>query len=198
MGLDLTYIQGQTPIDFEEKKELLIKTITNRDELNEFEQLGIEKAIEWIYKKKFTQEQLLSEEFIKLLHKRMFGEVWRWAGSFRKSNKNIGVDKFQIPIKVKNLIEDCRYWIENAVYSEDEICVRFKHKLVFIHPFTNGNGRHSRLLADIMVEKLFNKPVFTWGRRDLSENSDTRKLYLEYLKQADIGNYHALLQFARS
>ena len=146
MGLTFDYIYGQTPISEEEKEGLLIQSITTRGELDEFEQQNIEKAIEWTLTKKFTKEYILSEELIKELHRRMFNDVWVWAGKFRKTNKNLGVDKFEIRVEIRNLIDDCNFWIENKTFGEDEIAIRFKHRIVKIHPFPNGNGRHSRLL----------------------------------------------------
>lgn len=198
MGLDLNYIDGQTPLDEEEKEGLLISTIATRAELDEFEQQNIEEAIKWTLGKKFKPEKLLTEAFIKDIHKRMYKDVWNWAGAFRKTNKNIGVDRWQVAIELKNLLEDARFWIENNIYSPDEIAVRFKHRVVSIHCFSNGNGRHSRLLADIIVEKLFHGMVFTWGAENLSKESENRKCYLNSLKLADKGDYSELLLFARS
>src|SRR5690242_20520480 len=98
MGLELQYEEGQTPLDDDEKEGLLIKSITTRGELDEQEQLNIEAAVEWTLKKKFSAADTFTEEFVNELHEKMYGKVWRWAGEFRKSNKNIGVDKFQIPV----------------------------------------------------------------------------------------------------
>ncbi|MCK7532446.1 MAG: mobile mystery protein B [Marinilabiliales bacterium] len=144
MGLKLEYIEGQTPLDEDEKEGLMIKTISTRGELDEFEQKNIEQAVEWTMKNKFTREQILTEEFLLPVHKKMFAEVWRWAGTKRKSNKNIGVDKYQISIELKTLLEDCNYWIDNKTFKPDEIAIKFSHRLVKIHVFPNGNGRHSR------------------------------------------------------
>jgi Fic-DOC domain mobile mystery protein B len=197
MGLDLDYIDGQTPIEEDEKECLKIKTITTLNELNEFEQLNIEKAVEWTIKRKLTINKILNENFVKELHQRMFNDVWKWAGTFRNSNKNIGVDKFQIAIILRNLIEDCRYWIEHKTFNEDEIAVRFSHRMVSIHPFPNGNGRHSRLIADILVSNGFGKPHFTWGSKNLTNKGDARSKYLKALKDADNGDYKSLIEFAR-
>ena len=197
MGLDIEYINGQTPLDEDEKEGLIISTITTRGELDEFEQLYIEKAVEWTLKNKFKLDKILTERFIKNLHKRMFGEVWKWAGEFRNTNKNIGVDKFQIGIELKNLIDDGKYWIENNIFVADEFAVRFSHRVVKVHLFPNGNGRHSRLLGDILVNHCFNKPVFTWGGKDLVHKGEARSLYLQALHEADDGNYEKLIDFAR-
>ncbi len=198
MGLELNYINGQTPIDEDEKEGLLIRTISTRSELDEFEQLNIEKAVEWTLKRKFKSENILTETFIKDLHKRMFSEVWKWAGTFRKTNKNIGVDKFQIGIELKKLLEDSKYWIENKSFPEDEITVRLSHRIVQVHLFPNGNGRHSRLIGDVLVNHVFGKPVFTWGRTNLNNAGTMRTQYINALQEADEGDYKSLIEFARS
>jgi Fic-DOC domain mobile mystery protein B len=198
MGLKLDYIEGQTPLDEDEKEGLLIKTISTRGELDEFEQANIQQAIEWTMKNKFTREEIISFDFTLLVHKKMFDEVWEWAGSKRKTNKNIGVDKFQITTELKILFEDCTYWIDNKTFNPDEIVIRFSHRLVKIHIFPNGNGRHSRLMADIMISNVFNEPVFTWGRSDLSKSGNIRKKYLNAIYKADKGLLQPLIDFSRT
>lgn len=198
MGLNINYIEGQTPIDEDEKKGLQISSITTREELDEFEQLNIERAIEWTLSKKFKQDDILSERFVKELHKRMLEDVWQWAGKFRTRNKNIGVDWQNISVSLRQLLDDCRFWIENKTYPEDEIAVRFSHRIVSIHCFPNGNGRHSRLIADVIISYIFNKPVFTWGRANLVKKSEARKRYITAIQEADKRYINLLLQFARS
>lgn len=198
MGLDLTYIDGQTPIDDDEKEGLLIQTISTRGELDEFEQYNIEKAIQWTLQNKFKTEKILQENFILELHKKMYNEVWKWAGHFRKTNKNIGVDKYQIAIELRNLLDDCRYWIKDNTFIEDEISIRFKHRLVQIHLFPNGNGRHSRLYADVLISHVFKKPNFTWGNSNLAKHGLARKKYLDAIYKADDGDIKPLIKFARS
>lgn len=198
MGLNIGYINGQTPLDEDEKEGLRIKTISTREELDEFEQANIQQAIEWTLKTKFTGKQILTEDFILLVHKKMFSEVWEWAGTKRKSNKNIGVDKYQITTELRNLLDDCNYWIDNKTFSPDEIAIRFSHRLVKIHVFPNGNGRHSRLIADIMISQVFNKPIFTWGKSDLSKSNNARNKYLAAIYSADKGEIHPLIDFSRT
>jgi len=200
MGLNLKYIEGQTPIDEDEKEGLLIKTITSKQELDEHEQQNIEKAVEWTMKKKnLKYPEILTEAYVKQLHYSMFSDVWKWAGSFRKTNKNIGVEWHQISVDLKNLLDDCNYWIQNSNFSEDEIVIRFKHRLVSIHPFPNGNGRHSRLLADVLIHNGLGKEIFTWGGGDqLTTASVIRSAYISALRDADRGNYIPLLNFART
>ena len=197
MGLDLNYIDGQTPISEEEKRGLRIKSISTRGELDEFEQLNIEKAIEWIMNNRFVKEQILTESFIKLVHKKMFGEVWEWAGLFRKTEKNIGISWVKIGVELKMLLDDTIYWIENETYLPDEVAIRFKHRLVSIHCFPNGNGRHSRVLADIIIESIFGEEVFSWGRSNLINSDNLRKDYINSLKEADNGFNNSLILFSR-
>lgn len=198
MGLDLEYQDGQTPLDEDEKEGLKIATIATRGELDEFEQQNIEQAIVWTLKRKFKPEAIFTEEFIRNVHKRMYGDTWAWAGDFRKTNKNIGVDKWQVPTALHHLLADAIYWMENKTFSPDEIAIRFKHRIVSIHCFPNGNGRHSRLMADIIIEKIFSLPVFTWGAANLVKVGDQRKEYLKALKAADKEDMKPLVQFARS
>lgn len=198
MGLELDYIGGQTPVDDDEKQGLLIPSITVKSELDEFEQQSIENAVQWTLSRSFTAAEMLTEEFVRHLHRRMFSEVWDWAGEFRRTNKNIGVDKFLIGMELRKLLDDSRYWIEHGTFPPDEIAVRFSHRLVFIHCFPNGNGRHSRLIADVLVEKALARPVFTWGSATLSIKGAARSAYLDALRQADSGNIAPLVAFARS
>lgn len=198
MGLEIEYIEGQTPLDENEKEGLLIKSITTRGELDEFEQLNIEKAIQWTLGKKWAPEYILSEDFVKELHIRMFKEVWSWAGEFRKTNKNIGVDKYQIGVSLKQLLDDGLYWLKNKTYSDEEFAIRFKHRIVKIHCFPNGNGRHSRLIADIIINQIFGKPVFTWNSSNLNIKGKARSNYLTAIRLADSGDIKPLINFAKA
>jgi len=200
MGLEIEYEEGQTPLDGDEKEGLLISSITTRGELDEWEQRNIEEAVRWTIerRRRFTAAEILSEDFICDLHKRMLSSVWDWAGCFRNTNKNLGVDKYQIAVELRMLIDDCKYWVENKTFEADEIAVRFKHRIVSIHCFANGNGRHSRLIADIIVEKIFEREVFTWGGKNLLPVGEHSSKYLTALRAADKGNYTLLVEFARS
>jgi Fic-DOC domain mobile mystery protein B len=198
MGLNFELVNGQTPLDEEEKDGLLIPTITTRGELDEFEQQNIERAIKWTMGRKFKKDDMLTEDFVKLVHKKMYEDVWAWAGKFRKSNKNIGVDRYQIAIELRKLLGDCKFWIDKGTYSPDETAVRFKHRIVQIHCFSNGNGRHSRMMGDLIIEKVFNQPVFTWGSQgNLIKTGNEREQYLSAIKAADANNIIDLLEFAR-
>ena len=198
MGLDLDYIDGQTPLDEDEKEGLLIKTIATRGELDEFEQQNIEDAMLWVFNKSLNAEMVLTEKFICDLHKRMYGQVWSWAGKFRKTDKNLGIDKWKIPVELRALCDDALFWMINQTFSNDEIALRFKHRLVSIHCFSNGNGRHSRLMADIIISKVLNQPIFSWGSSYLVKEDNVRKAYLKALKSADRGELKPLLLFSRS
>jgi Fic-DOC domain mobile mystery protein B len=200
MGIEFKYEEGQTPLDEEEKEGLLISIITNRGELNEFEQLNIQKAVEWTLRRKFKKERILTEEFIKELHKRMFKDVWKWAGTFRNTNKNMGIDYFRIATELRKLLDDTKFWIVQQTYEPDEIAIRFKHRIVSIHCFANGNGRHSRLIADVIIDHIFEKPIYPWGN---SNSVDVRKNYLAAIRLAairlaDQGEIQSLIEFARS
>ena len=167
MGLEFNYKDGQTPLDEEEKEGLKINSITTQGELDEFEQLNIEKAVEWTIHSKLKPETILTEKFIKNLHKRMYSDVWKWAGEFRKTENNIGIPWTQIGIELKNLLDDIKYWIENKTYSPEEIAIRFKHRVVSIHCFPNGNGRHSRMMTDIIMESIFENEIFPWHQSNM-------------------------------
>ena len=198
MGLDLDYINGQTPLEEDEKKGLLIPTIATREELDEFEQQNIEDAMQWVFNKSLKTETILTEKFICNLHKRMYGDVWLWAGKFRLTDKNLGIDKWQIPVALRSLCDDTLFWIKNKTFAADEIALRFKHRIVCIHCFSNGNGRHSRLMADVIISKIYKMALFSWGTNDLVHQGRFRSNYLESLRAADKGNFELLLKFARS
>lgn len=198
MGLKFKYEDGQTPLNEDEKDGLIIKSITTHGELDELEQLNIEKAIEWAMLKKFKPNEILSEEFIKNLHKRMLGDVWKWAGEFRKSEKNIGVEWVMIGVELKHLFGDTKYWIEKSTFPPDEIAIRFKHRLVNIHCFANGNGRHSRIMADIIIESIFDRKIFTWNHSNMVKADEIRKKYIMAIKESDKGNIEPLIDFARN
>ena len=140
----------------------------------------------------------MTEKFVKDLHKRMYGDVWKWAGEFRTSEKNIGIKWIRIEIELKNLMDDAKYWIENKTYSPDEIAIRFKHRIVSIHCFPNGNGRHSRMMADIIMESIFQKEIFTWHQSNMVRADETRKEYINALREADNGSLKPLIEFAKN
>lgn len=190
------YPEGATPIDEDEKEDLLIPHITTLEELNEWEQRNITDAYSWLDGTR--RKDILSEDFIRTLHKKMFGKVWSWAGNYRQSDKNIGVDWPQIPTYFRQLLDDVRYWIDQETYPVDEIATRFHHRLVQIHLFPNGNGRHARVITDVLLEKILDAEPFTWGSGNLMEESEIRDRYIQALRSADDHVYQPLLEFVRS
>ncbi len=193
---DFQYPVGATPLELEEVEDLKIGHITTREELNRFEQDNINEAFGWLESRR--KGDVLTEKFIKALHQKMFGKVWRWAGTFRRSGKNIGVDWAQIPAHLHTLLQDVRYWVEHKTYPSDEIAVRFHHKLVWIHLFPNGNGRHARLMADILLKDVLKEEPFTWNVSNIDVEDKVRAVYLKALRAADQGDYAMLLEFVRS
>ncbi len=194
MTVMLDYPPGATPLDADELASMIPRHITTQGDLNEWEQLNIVQGENWARRQR---KEILNEAFLRQLHKQLFGETWTWAGEFRKSDKNIGVDWLNIGVELKKLLGDARYQVEHASYPPDEIAVRFHHRLVAIHPFPNGNGRHARLMADLLVEGL-GRPRFTWGSRSLVDASVTRHGYIAALQAADARDIAPLLAFARS
>ncbi len=194
--IELNYPEGASPIGTNEIEGLLLTHITTQAELDRWEQDNINEALAWVEQHKSTD--ILNESFMKLLHKKMFCNVWKWAGNFRQSEKNIGVSWYKIAVELKQLCDDAKYWIENKTFSDDEIAARFHHRLVSIHLFPNGNGRHARLVADILLENISKKPLFTWGNANLLKSGDDRKRYIESLIAADRGDYGQLMDFVRS
>jgi Fic-DOC domain mobile mystery protein B len=197
MGLILKYTDGQTPLNTEQINGLKIKTIVTQAQLNEFEQANINEALMVLNSKRKIKD-ILSEDFIVQLHKRMFGMVWKWAGKFRHTETNIGIEWTRIPIELRLLLDDTKFWIEHQTYGPDEIALRFKHHLVAIHCFPNGNGRHSRIMADLIAVHLLGTEKFNWGNSSLVASSEQRKNYLKSLHMADKGDFSKLLIFARS
>ena len=183
-----------TPLTPEEHAQLIPTYITTRAQLNEAEQINITEADLWAFNRK---RDVLSEEFLRKLHKRMFRKVWKWAGTFRTSERNIGVDAYRIGVELRTLLEDVAYWMANNTFAPDEIAARFHHRLVLIHPFPNGNGRHARLAADLLAVKLGQKR-FTWGSVNLVQPAATRSTYVAALKAADNHDIAPLSAFARS
>lgn len=184
---------GSTPLTPEELEELVPSYISIRSELNEAEQANISGAEEWARRRK---RNVLDGIFLNTLHKKMFGNVWGWAGKLRKTEKNIGIDPAQITVQLQELIDNCEYWIEKNTYEPDEIATRFHHRLVSIHPYANGNGRHSRLAADLLLISMGEKP-FSWGRGSSVDSKETREQYIAALRAADGHNFEALLGFVR-
>lgn len=184
-----------TPLTPEERDGLIPAHVALRRELNELEQQNIIEASLWAFQRR---RDLFSESFARSLHRRMFEKVWLWAGEFRSSDKNIGVQHWMVHPRLRQALDDARYWVEHQSYAPDEIAVRFHQALVFIHPFPNGNGRWSRLMADLLIVSL-GGARFTWGGQTTLRNADeTRRAYVRALRAADNSDFAPLIAFARS
>jgi Fic-DOC domain mobile mystery protein B len=186
--------KGGTHLSEEDKEGLIPSYISTRAELNQAEQENITKAQIWAFAKK---RDPLDVDFLRKLHKRMLGDVWKWAGTFRKTERNIGIDPLQIQVQLRQLIDDTRYHIDHNTYPPEEIAARFHHRLVYIHPFSNGNGRHSRMTTDILLEYM-GQERFTWGAGDLETKGEIRDRYIASLKAADEHDFAQLISFVRS
>jgi Fic-DOC domain mobile mystery protein B len=183
-----------TPLTPEERSELRPAHIAFRRELNEAEQANIARAQDWALGR---HRDLLTEKFMRDLHRHMLGNVWRWAGRFRKTERNLGIPHYEIQVAVGQLLDDTRAWIDQKSYPPDEIAVRFHHRLVQIHPFPNGNGRHARLVADLLIMRLGGER-FSWGSANLQDAGELRRRYVAALQAADNHDIGPLLAFARS
>jgi Fic-DOC domain mobile mystery protein B len=185
---------GATPLDPDEMEGLIYTHIQTRGQLDQLEQINVQSGMKWLKKQKKADP--FTEAFVCDLHKKLFGDVWSWAGSFRKTGKNIGCDAIYIGVELKKLLDDARYWVENNTYPAKELAARFHHRLVAIHPFPNGNGRHSRIMADAVLTITMNDESIDWaGGHDLQSMSDHRKNYIVALGAADQGDYAPLLKF---
>lgn len=188
---------GATPLDPDEATGLVPSHITTQGDLNAWEQINIIQGERWATRQK--KRDLLDEGFIRDLHRQMFDKTWQWAGTFRNTNKNIGVDSTQVAVKLRNLLDNTKYQIENQVFDVDELAVRFHHQLVWIHAFPNGNGRHARLMADLLAMRL-GRPRLSWGGGEaaITQVGVLRDQYLSALRAADRGQFNDLIAFARS
>jgi Fic-DOC domain mobile mystery protein B len=188
-------LAGQTPLDPDEQAQLIPGHVTTQAQLNEWEQVNIHQAVKWLGRARVAN--VLTEDFCRTLHRRMFGQTWRWAGTFRVSDKNIGCDWRQVPLRLHQLLGNAAYWLEARVYPIDEAAARFHHQLVLVHPFPNGNGRHARLMTDRLLRQC-KAPPFLWGSgADLGAAGAVRNKYLDALRAADRGEFAPLLEFVR-
>ena len=187
---------GATPVTGDDLEGLLLPHVATRKDLDFWEFRNILKGEEWAFAA--HAEDMLSEEFVRELHRRMYGDVWNWAGDFRRRQTNIGVPPVQIREQLRVLLDDTAFWIDAQTWPPDELLTRFHHRMVWIHPFRNGNGRHARLMADVLAVRRCGVPPFTWGSADLSNQGRDRDRYIRALKCADAGDYTELLAFVRS
>lgn len=186
--------EGATPLDPDEMEGLKFKHITTRGELDHLEQANIQEGLQWLARQKTPD--IFSVKFARQLHQKLFGQVWLWAGTYRQTGKNIGVDPAQIGVQLRSVLDDARYWVEHETYEPLEAAVRFHYRLVFIHPFPNGNGRFSRIMGDIMMEEVFGLPAVDWtAGADLQAITGRRKQYIAALRAADRGDFDLLMAF---
>jgi Fic-DOC domain mobile mystery protein B len=189
----MEYPEDATPLDPNELGGLKHKHITTQAELNQLEQANIESGLRWLGRQR---ADVLTDNFAKILHKRLFGEVWEWAGTFRKTGKNIGIDPVHIPEQLRSLMDDARYWVDNKTYPPSEAAVRFHHRLAKTHPFPNGNGRHARIMADAVLIRVYKaKPIDWAGGHDIQRMGERRNAYIAALKSADHGDIGPLIKF---
>lgn len=185
---------GSTLLDAEEKEGLKFKHVTTRAELNHLEQANIQEGMRWLERQK--SPDIMNEAFVRELHRKLFAKVWRWAGQFRNTGKNIGIDPRYISVQLRQLLDNANYWVEHETYPPLEIAARLHHKLVYIHLFPNGNGRHSRIVADAVLTKMLARAPIDWsGGYDLQFMSERRRTYIDALRAADQGNMEPLLAF---
>ena len=195
MKLTLVYPEGPTPLDPNALDGLKHKLITTQRELNKREQANIDAGQLWLSRKQ--KLNVLSDAFALQLHKRLFGDVWRWAGTPRRTGKNIGVDPLHIAVQLRACVDDARFWFEHESYSPTETALRFHHRLTVIHPFPNGNGRHARIMADALLQKVYGLAPIDWaGGENMQNNSDRRTKYINALRAADRGEFGLLFAFA--
>jgi Fic-DOC domain mobile mystery protein B len=181
---------GATLLDPDEMMGLKFPHIQTRIELDQMEQVNIQDGLRWLSHQ--NNINVLNDSFLRELHRRLLGEVWSWAGKFRLTEKNIGVAPEQIAVLLRNLLDDVQYWIEHKTYCKQEIALRFHHKLVQIHLFPNGNGRHARIATDALLKTIGEQEI-NWGNSSLKSDSKHRQAYIEALREADKGNHLPLL-----
>ena len=190
----MDYPDGATPLDPDELEGLKFPHIETRGELDQLEQQNIQEGFNWLARQR-KYKDFISDDFLKALHEKLFGKVWSWAGSFRHSDKNIGVDHLTISVELRNFLNDARFWVENKTYSREEFAARFHHRLVKIHPFPNGNGRHARIMTDVILERVLGVAPVNWGAAPLEKDGEHRKNYIQALRAADNNDYRQLIEF---
>jgi Fic-DOC domain mobile mystery protein B len=194
VAVKLDYPEGATPLDPNELGGLKHKHITTQGELDELEQANIASGLQWLGR--MRPRDVLTDVFAMELHRRLFGEIWSWAGSLRMTGKNIGVDPAQIAVQLRGAMDDARYWADHQTYHPVEMAARLHHRLVWVHPFVNGNGRHARIMADVVLDRIHAVGPIDWtAGADLQKMNDRRAAYIAALKAADNHDFAPLLTF---
>lgn len=186
-----------TPLDPALRGDLIPTWVTTRADLNTVEEESILNGYAWARGRRGGTNILLTDDFSKTLHKQMFGEVWRWAGVYRQNELNIGIELHLVAAEMLALFDNARFWVENKTFPPDEIAIRLHHRLTQIHGFPNGNGRHSRMMADLLIEKLEGEP-FTWSNGSIQDTGTLRDTYINALRAADNHDFGLLLRFSRA
>jgi len=195
MTFVISYPEGATPLDPNERDGLKHRHITTQGELNELELANIIAGLRWL--ERLRRPDVMTDAFALQLHKRLFGDVWHWAGTLRHTEKNIGIDPLHIPVELRTCIDNARYWFDHETYPPLEAAIRFHHRLTFVHPFPNGNGRHARIMADALLKKVYGIAQIDWaGGESLQNNSERRTQYIRALQAADGGEFELLFAFA--
>jgi len=188
---------GSTPLDPDEAEGLKPAWVATRADLNEAEQANILAALNRAKWRRITSDALLDDKSARDLHRDMFGDVWIWAGRYRTTEKSIGVDPSTIGVRVRDLMLDAKAWLSGRQpMPADQVACELHHKLVAIHPFPNGNGRHARAMTDLLLRSVGAAP-FTWGSASLDRIGDARARYIAALRAADDGDYGPLSSFVR-
>ena len=193
---------NSTPLTDEERQGLRLPVLT-RSELNRAEADNISQAMTWLFfsQRRLRSETVMRETWLQQLHRRMYNQVWTWAGRYRTTERNLGVPYWRIRMDMRDLEADVRAWLADTTagrFSHDECALRFGYRLVVIHPFPNGNGRWSRLASDALIVSLGGRR-FTWGGASLTETSELRRRYIMALQAADVEHdFRPLIAFGRS
>ncbi len=182
---------GATPLDPDQLGGLKFKHIEIRGQLDQMEQVNIQDGLMWLDKQK--KADILTLQFCLELHKRLFGKVWDWAGEFRQTEKNIGINPMYVSVELQKLLDDVQAWIEFKTFTPKESALRFHHRLVQIHVFANGNGRHARIMADAILKFIYQSPQMNWSGQNLQQASNQRKNYIKALRKADVHDFEPLL-----
>ena len=98
-----------------------------------------------------TLDDLLNDYFLRDLHTQLYGDIWMWAGRWRQYEVNIGVAPEHIAVELRSAMGNIGYrWERAADWTPRELGVAVHAEAVRVHPFTDGNGRTTRLLADLV------------------------------------------------
>jgi Fic-DOC domain mobile mystery protein B len=187
---------GNTPIDPDELAGLRHKHVTTHEELNQLEHANIQQGLEWLSRQR--SPQVLTEQYVRELHRQLFGAVWLWAGEFRQTEKNIGIDPIMISIELRQLMDNTAYWVEHHTYPALETTARYHHRMLQIHPFPNGNGRFARIITN-ELQRLIGTPLTNWAANVSEADMPAhRKAYIDALRAADALKYDALFTFMQS